>query len=505
MKKVLLTIGRIVLRLIPLILIVLSLCCFDINEWAAIGVSAVWTILVEIIEYLFRSRHRKAVRAGKGHTAFIILDILVFLLMVAAAEFNPYWNSSTYRSTDQKQNGTVILTRKEALRDLDYAVKYLKKIHPLTLNGLPAEAEVKEKEVRSRLESLDTIEGYELAREIESIFSLLRDGHTYVEESYDGYHIMKHIYEHNRLDHTLVGINGERFEDYLVSHPGLCSYETTAYGIRMLKNRIVNLEGLKYLGVDISGDIVYNYETAEGREVTETVRAEDFLLMDEYLAYEEAVTGDDLHSSENRDFVYYVIDKEHSLAVLTLNSCRYNGFYKETVRNLFKEVEEGGIRNIAVDLRTNGGGSSMVADEFISYLSVDSYRDWADELRINPFLIRHSGSDVKNKKKGDGFSGNVYILTGVRTYSSAMDFAMMIKDNDLGTLIGEPCGNLPASYGEVVSFRLPESGLYMQVSVKKWHRVDESKEGEPLMPDIECPEARALEVLLNTISGSEEN
>lgn len=36
----------------------------------------------------------------------------------------------------------------------------------------------------------------------------------------------------------------------------------------------------------------------------------------------------------------------------------------------------------------------------------------------------------------------VYVLTDVYTYSSGMDFAMLVADNHLGTLIGEPCGNL---------------------------------------------------------------
>ena len=102
---------------------------------------------------------------------------------------------------------------------------------------------------------------------------------------------------------------------------------------------------------------------------------------------------------------------------------------------------------------------------------------------------------IKNKHKSDIFDGNVYILTSVASYSAAMDFAMLIKDNGLGTIIGEPCGNLPASYGEVVCYRLPHSGLYMQLSEKSWHRVDTSKEDEPIMPDISCPADEAMDVL----------
>ena len=80
-----------------------------------------------------------------------------------------------------------------------------------------------------------------------------------------------------------------------------------------------------------------------------------------------------------------------------------------------------------------------------------------------------------------------------------MDFAMMIQDNGLGKIVGEPSGNLPASYGEVASFKLPESGLYMQLSSCKWHRVDETKEGLQIIPDIPCNPDDAIDVIKNEI------
>ncbi|MBR6478413.1 MAG: hypothetical protein IKS85_08185, partial [Lachnospiraceae bacterium] len=281
--------------------------------------------------------------------------------------------------------------------------------------------------------------------------------------------------------------------------PAIESYETESYGIRLIKNRITNLEGLKYLGIDISGEITYNYVTEEGEEVLEIVKAEDFLLMEEYLMYEEEVTGDDLHGDEDRGFVYYDIDAEHDLAILTLNSCRYNQVYKDTVKAMFDEIHEKGISNICVDLRRNGGGSSMVANEFIEYLDVDTYKSWGEELRLGWFLKKADGGIVKNHKKSQVFTGNVYILTGVRSYSAAMDFAMLIKDNGIGKILGQPCGNIPASYGQVVHFYLPKTGMYMQVSMKKWYRVDMTKNGELLYPDIECPEDKAMEVLLDNL------
>ena len=87
----------------------------------------------------------------------------------------------------------------------------------------------------------------------------------------------------------------------------------------------------------------------------------------------------------------------------------------------------------------------------------------------------------------------VYVLTDVYTYSSGMDFAMLVADNHLGTLIGEPCGNLPDSYGDILYFQLPHSQLNLTVSYKKWWRVDPEETGDPVTPDILCPPEEAME------------
>ncbi|MBO4389611.1 MAG: hypothetical protein J5825_01975 [Lachnospiraceae bacterium] len=503
MKKFLLLILRIAIRLLPLGFCYITKHWCDVNETFALVSTILWIAAISAGEFLLRKKNPE----HKLITVLTMLtSVVIILLMIWSTVFDPEWNSCSMREGIWNyDSGNAVLTRKEAIEDLDYVMKYLKKVHPLTKDGLPEEIAAKEKEVREWLNTQDTMEGYRLSRELERILAPLEDGHTHAYENYLDSHRMKHIYEHNLKGDTLVGINGITFEEYLKAEPDLRSYDhgMEAYGVRLIKNRIGTLEGLKYMGIDISGDIVYNYITKDGEEENVTVRAEDFLCMEEYLDYETEVTGVDLRTVDDQGkahgFVYYEIDEELSLAVLTITSCNYNDFYKQTVKDLFREVEEKKIRNIAVDLRSNSGGSSWVATEFISYLAVDTYRDWGEELRLNPLIIKSPGGEVKNSRKGAGFDGNVYVLTGVSSFSSAMDFAMLIGDNDLGTIIGQPCGNLPSGYGDIVRFQLPNSKIVMQVSMKKWHRVDESKEEEPLTPDVICPENEALEVMKELI------
>ncbi len=503
-KRILRVLGMIVLHFLPLGLIPLDLYVMNIEEKLAIFLTILWIVLLNAIFVFVKAKARKVEGTDKpkkskkvGRILFCCLDVFIVFVMFVATECLFYWNSEAYRNTEwNSDSGNMVLTQEQALTDYDFALKYLMKIHPLTIDGLPQDMSAQAEWVRAEIESRDSIYGWELARMLESIFALLGDGHTHIDESYVDPHYMKHIYEHKTVGDTLVGINGITFEDMLQENSALVSYEREEYGIRLIKNRVSTLEGLRYLGIDVSGEITYNYQSVNGDSVDVTVTADDFLVMEDYLDYEEAATGENLHEdSDDYDFVSYEIDNDLSFAILTLDNCTYNAHYRETLSEMFEEIYSGNIQNVAVDLRYNSGGSSLVANEFIHYLDIPEYRSWAQEVRFGPFYIESKSSTDKNKRLGHGFDGNVYVITSIYSYSSAMDFAMLIQDNGLGLVLGEACGNMPASYGDVVCFQLPESKLYMQISKKKWHRVDESKEDLPIIPDIECDPDDAIDVL----------
>ena len=205
-------------------------------------------------------------------------------------------------------------------------------------------------------------------------------------------------------------------------------------------------------------------------------------------------------SNEDYSFVSYEIDENKNLAILYLNECNYNDEYINCVNKMFTKVKELDIENVAVDLRGNGGGYSTVANEFIRYLNVDEYLEWGDEQRYGLFMYKKGTHNRSNYKYDDlVFDGNVYILTSVSTFSAAMDFAEYIKDNNLGTIIGEASGNNPSSYGDIVVFKLPNSGMQLSVSRKKWHRIDTTKEGELIEPDIPCNSSEVYEALYKAI------
>ena len=118
------------------------------------------------------------------------------------------------------------------------------------------------------------------------------------------------------------------------------------------------------------------------------------------------------------------------------------------------------------------------------------------------YLWKQEDVLIENEKREQVFTGKLYVLTDIQTYSSAMDFAMLITDNHLGTIIGEASGNMPDGYGDVLNFELPNSKLAMGVSHKRWWRVDTSKSGQPIMPDYEVDSSIAMEKALELIGSN---
>lgn len=100
-------------------------------------------------------------------------------------------------------------------------------------------------------------------------------------------------------------------------------------------------------------------------------------------------------------------------------------------------------------------------------MNVAEYRGFDSAVRYGRILAENKNITYENLQKEQVFSGNLYVLTDIWTYSSAMDFAMLIADNGLGVIVGQPSGNLPDGYRDCLSFQMPNSRLAISVSYKK--------------------------------------
>lgn len=490
MKKII-VVSDIIISLLAVGVIFIDLHFMVIPKWISL-ISMIVLLVFIGIEWI------KGKRLW-GKVVFSIINIFALVIVFVGTYCNPYRNSiSFYLNPDYYcEDYSTELAYDEAKADLDEAMRYLKNVHPIFIHGLTPDVQELYNQALSHLQENESISINDLCKEIEIIFSSLGDGHTHIGANYSDYHYLKNIYAHNLANDELVSVNGLTIEEIFEANCKSFSYETEEYGIGYIEVYLQTIEGLDYIGFNIDDGITYAYMDSDGNLFDEKYYAEDFLTDDEYWEYNDP---DNLRDDESK-FVEYEIVESDNLAVLTLHSCEYNDEYKKCLADMFREVKERGIDNVCVDLRDNGGGNSSVADEFIHYLDVDSYCTWGQDWRLGLLIISSKGSTHSNPKYTDLlFEGNVYVLTSIDSFSSAMDFAMLISDNKLGKIVGEHSGNKPRSYGDISVFKLRNSGLVMQVSTKKWYRVDETIKDEFIEPDIECDSEQALQVLVEYLS-----
>ncbi len=170
---------------------------------------------------------------------------------------------------------------------------------------------------------------------------------------------------------TIDGIpTQELLDQYLL----MASYELPYYGkARFLTTVIVSEQMLTFCGVDTSDGVDMTFLTDEGEQTFHYI----FVPLKRVVRYDRP---------DDENWVDYAIDRENDLGIFTLRGCNYNEEYQSTLDAFFAEVFEYEISNVVVDLRGNGGGNSLVANEFLRYIDVDQYKLWGFAVRFGWYL-----------------------------------------------------------------------------------------------------------------------
>ena len=163
-------------------------------------------------------------------------------------------------------------------------------------------------------------------------------------------------------------------------------------------------------------------------------------------------------------FVSYEV-KEDTL-ILHLRECIYNEEYKDTLRQVAELCRKKDLHNLELDLSENMGGSSSVIDEFIHYTHADTYRryEMIDFSSGSPICVANRDQIVPNKKQDILFPKRIVCRVSNTTFSSARTFAVTLKDNGIATMIGEPTGGRPCSYGMPRKDVTPNFNIRFRVS-----------------------------------------
>ena len=219
---------------------------------------------------------------------------------------------------------------------------------------------------------------------------------------------------------------------------------------------------------------------------------------------------------------YRKLNNETGLLVIssfTVDTEEYMSFIKES----FKKIGESAIEHLIIDVSGNGGGDSDLADSLVAYFSAKPVKsigvtNWKRSKQYYKHLKRYakwharwlplsiikknnsSMGEYARLKKGEiltiehlennyslpdnYFDGDVYVLSGPRTFSSAVIFLTIIKDYKLGTIVGKESGGNANHYGELYPFALPNSKLWLHTSTKHFLRPGGKEGNGGVKPDV---------------------
>lgn len=425
----------------------------------------------------------------------VLSGVITFSVAILAACYyifiDPYRN--TVEEFQSGKNPTEVISNEAAVADLDYIYGMMTDRHPAWL--LKTEDSEKTDEMykakREYLMNKEDVRVIDVWKSASAMMSQLHDAHTACTLYYEDSRVLDKLY--NLPDSAIVAVDGTDTKELYNRFTEIFSYEigTEDYAKNIFAGRLVYEKYLLMLDIDTSDGVDISFENGE------TLHC-DFVsteVAQSAIAEKETVP--------EKDF-YYDIYEKYSLGVLTINTCELTEEYSNTLWNFFEQVSRRKLKNVAIDIRKNTGGTSLVINELFRYFDVDGYYlSGGNDVRIGGMMIKNGKEYIDNHRQQYSFSGNVYVLTSCNTFSSAMMLAHAVHDNGIGTIVGEVCGNTPDQYGDILMFQTKNCGIAFTVSHKVFYRIDENLRGQALIPDIKASADNALEKLQEIISGKE--
>ncbi len=197
-------------------------------------------------------------------------------------------------------------------------------------------------------------------------------------------------------------------------------------------------------------------------------------------------------------------DKENNVAIITIKgfSSQYLEKFKVFLEKHFSYIHEKNIKNLIIDIRDNGGGSTNLSGELIGCLTDKPFKLFSKILiklskqiegKILPKVKKEDEGKVLEFKSSDKipnksyqvFRGKTYLLINRNTFSTALDLAVVLKYYSLAVLVGEETKDTPSGYGEVVIVETPNTKMQLQVSAKYFEALGDKKDGRGVVPDYE--------------------
>jgi Peptidase family S41 len=272
------------------------------------------------------------------------------------------------------------------------------------------------------------------------------------------------------------------------------------------------------LGISDSFDI--RFIDSSGKERQVYVKSYDFRTDTLYKSVHRGPADKDAKKREKYFFNYssanLQVDTVYKTAFMTLSTFERSNHLKKFIVNSFENLRKAQIKNLIIDVRSNGGGDASlstlltryiidhkfkIADSLYTIKPPKQYKKYIQKSFLygllvsvmtrkesdNKYHFRYFEKHYYDPKKTNHFDGQVYILIGGNSFSATTLFAGDLKGQKNVTLVGEETGG--GYYGNtawiIPDVTLPNTGIRFRLPRFRMV-IDKTREknGRGVIPDV---------------------
>ena len=414
------------------------------------------------------------------------------------------------------------LSRQQAIDDLDSLVYMLCEVHPNVFSVCTPTAFLSQANAIKQAfpDSLTTLDFY---RSVAPLVAAVGDGHTALyfpykdafEQDMPRFPLMVSVDANDSTITTrgtlfgvpegakIVSINGVSSKEMIEKMLPYASGERTFFKLTNVNNGFLAWFYMLYNAAEYDIQYIENGKIVNRKMYSVSIEEKQ----------KEMKRG--MKEVPQNDFASYrIINKK--AALMTVPHFMNAQELADVCRKMVTDLNTRHIENLIIDIRDNGGGTSMAGDTLLSYIAKTPFMQyekvWTKVTPITQRLARRKYEqgvnfyiiDKMTQPQADAaqrFSGKVWVLVNHHSFSAAASFAWTVKAFSIGTLVGEEAGGMNISYGDVVGYVLPHSKLQLSISFKRfWLFGADENNIHGALPDIEVESNKALEVVLDRIS-----
>ena len=231
-------------------------------------------------------------------------------------------------------------------------------------------------------------------------------------------------------------------------------------------------------------------------------------------------------NKKNIEATFYLNEDKGVLTVRSFSSRPFQNDFKK-IRKFFQAARELGIRNIAIDVRDNPGGSSLMVEYLCSFLMPNGLNtpsniiwkasDYSYQI-VSNFRMKHFPKSTEKRFKRNEdmhqyfmlsqtpieesdtaffsipqrqrrehvYNGKLAIFMNGNTVSAACDFAQLLQSNHRAALIGTPCNaTANGTWGNASAVQLTETGITYSIPTIRYNYNNTfSYSRTPILPNI---------------------